>query len=116
MTPGRTLEPTEGRTGNVRHATCYRAEEPVSDGGGGRQVVLVVRLRQEWQPAVLRWLASRQWFFPGRIQGGGIWHNPILRLQEQRQQATLRRNSPLPLRSPAKRRLAGDSRGAGPAF
>src|SRR5690242_14113284 len=108
MTLWRTSDATEGRTGNVRHATCYRAEKPVSDGGGGRQVVLVVRLRQERQPAVLRWVASWQRFFTGRVQGGGIRHNPVLRLQEQRQQATLRRNSPLALRS--RRRSMSPSR------
>ena len=82
-----------GRAGNVRHATGDRAEEPVSDGGGGRQVVLVVRLRQERQSAVLRRLAQGQRLFPGRVQGGRGRHGRVLRLQEQRQQAALRRNA-----------------------
>src|SRR5271166_5258240 len=94
MIPGLKSEPIEQENGNVRRSTGYRAEEPVSDGGGGRQVVLVVRLWQERQSAVLRWLAQGQRFHAGRVQGGGGRHDFVLWLQEHRQQAALRRNAP----------------------
>ncbi len=55
--------------------------------------VLVVRLRQERQPAVLRRLAQGQRVLAGRVQGGRIRNNPVLWVQEHRQPAALRRDA-----------------------
>ena len=86
-------------------ATGDRAEEPVPDGGGGRQVVLVVRVRQERQPAVLRRLASRAAASrPVEFKAEEARNDPVLRLQEQRQQAALRRDASESVGSPATRR------------
>src|SRR3954468_11468693 len=45
----------QGETENVRYATGHRPEEPISGRSRGRQVLLVVRVRQERQSAALRW-------------------------------------------------------------
>ncbi len=51
--------------------------------------VLVVRLWQEWQPAVLRRLAPRQRLHTGGVQGGGEYDDCVLRVQAFRQPAAV---------------------------
>src|SRR5437773_4742360 len=65
-TTAQSLSEHQGETENVRDATGHRPEEPIPDGGRGRQILLVVCLWQERQPAALRRLAQGQRLQPRR--------------------------------------------------
>jgi len=71
-----------------------RPESPLPCPARSRQELLVVLLRPQQDPAVLRWLAPRHRSQPGRVQGQRQRHGVLLRLQAQRQGFAVRRQPP----------------------
>ncbi len=74
---------------DVRVTADRRPEGLVQDASGSRQDLLVVRLRQECPAAILRWIPQGDDMFANEVRSRGNRHRGVLRLQGQRQGATL---------------------------
>ena len=66
---------------------------PLSRGGGSRPALLVVCVRPESDPTLLRRQSPRQRLRAGGIPGAEIRHGLFLRLQAHRQQTVVRWNA-----------------------